>query len=200
MALDLPRIGVAGSARSRRVYSWVVSLVVPQQSKPTSVDPLARQQSRCRTKIGCIELAGSSPFDSLVDHLQKSGRRNVGRGGNATGDDVLFHFLVIGVIDIGAAPAIRAHDLEILGVRIDDGVPVQFYAQVGQLPCCLLRAREVEELVVPTQKRCQMGEDRDLLLTVGVMRNGGAVHEDDIAIVDAEIAVQYAPDNAMART
>ena len=44
-----------------------------------------------------------------------------------------------------------------------------------------------------------MGKDRHSLLAISVMRNRRSVHKDDVAIVDAQISVEHAADNPVAR-
>ena len=52
-----PRSGSIGTEKA---------LIVRQQGKPTSIDPLTRHQSCCRAKIRCVEPASSAFLDSLV--------------------------------------------------------------------------------------------------------------------------------------
>src|SRR5690349_7375222 len=85
-------------------------------------------------------------------------------------------------------------------MRIDDGIFVQLSAYAQQLSRLLLRTREVEELIVPPHQRRQVGKDSYLLLTIGVMRDRRAVHQDHVAIIDAQISVEHAANDPVART
>ena len=103
----------------------------------------------------------------------------------------LLHALVMVMIEIGIARATRAHGRNALGMRVDDGVFVQFRRLqirrvVARCPG-FRRNRIAGQFRLTSVAEC--GSNRHLHLTISVMRDWRAVDEDDVAIVDAQLLV-----------
>src|SRR2546421_7868490 len=64
----------------------------------------------------------------------------------------------------------------------------------------MLRAGEIITLVIPADERCQMGKDRNFLISISVMGNRRAIDENDVAVVDSEFFIEHAADDPVART
>jgi hypothetical protein len=101
------------------------SLIVNEQIKPALVDRRTRLKSGRGTQLRRIESASVPLRDRLIELIEKLNRINLGRGSDAPCDDVLLHTLVMVMINIGIAPAIRAKHLNTLGMCVDDCVFVE---------------------------------------------------------------------------
>src|SRR5262245_46247115 len=64
----------------------------------------------------------------------------------------------------------------------------------------MLRARKIITLVIPANQGCQMGIDRYFLIAIGVMGNGRAIDENDVAVVYSELLIEHAADDPVTRT
>src|SRR5712671_1930427 len=160
--------------------------VARQQFKPSFVNERASFESCRRTEVGRIELTPVSLCQRVVDPTQKVNGVDIPRSSNPPDHDMLLLALMMFMIDIGIAPTCRAQNPKVFGMWIDDGVLVQVDTRIGQLAPLVLRAREIEKPVIPPNEGCQVRKDRNLGVTVGVMRNGCAIYKDDIAVVDTQ--------------
>jgi hypothetical protein len=111
---------------------------------------------------------------------------------------MLLHMFVMFMIEI--VPTVSAKHLNVLRMWIADGVAVQIRTCIGRLTGLLLGAGEMAELLILPNEGRQVRKDRDFGVAVSVMRDGCAIDEYDVAVIDPELLVEHAADNSVTGT
>jgi hypothetical protein len=132
-----------------------------------------------------------------INLLKQIQRINMGRRGYPAPDNVHLLATVIGMVKIGIAPATRAQRSVVFGMGIDDGVFFHFVTDVRYSAFSILGAGKVKQLELPPNQGREMRENRNLLIVVGVIRDGCTVEKHDVAKVHTEVLEQDAPYDAV---
>jgi hypothetical protein len=178
-----------GSCSAPALGNAHLCLIARQQIKPPLVNQCTSFRSCRHTKVRRIELAPASLRYRPIELIQKLNVVNMPRGSDPSDNDMFLNALVMFMVNIGIPPTIRAKLLKILRMRIDDSVLVQVDTCTGQLARFNLRAGKIKKLVILPNEGRQVRKDGNFGITVGVMGNGCAVYEDDVAVVDAHVAI-----------
>ena len=172
-----------------RPEGGVLSSIVPQQIESSFLNQRTIHQSRLFAKVGNVQLTWISLRDGFVDLIEKVTGFGIFRRGDSPDNDILLHAFMMFMAKVWIAPATRTQLLEVFRMRIDNGVFVQLGARFSQSAGFVLRAREIEELVVLPDQGRQMRKDGDLVVAVGMIGDWRPVYQDDIAVVDAQILI-----------